>query len=140
MTGFAGRTAIVTGGASGIGRALGAALAAGGARVVLADLDGAAATRVAAQLAATGGAVTGAALDVTDAAQVSELVERTRSAHGRLDLMFTADRQGVRRPRIAARPGRALHDATRGASAGRRVKARAPYDDPRAGTRFARSR
>ncbi len=88
MTAFAGRTAIVTGGASGIGRALSAELAARGARVVLADLDGAAAEAAAAEIAARGGEAAAAPLDVTDAAQVEDLVQRVRRAHGRLDLMF----------------------------------------------------
>ncbi|MBK7974634.1 MAG: SDR family oxidoreductase [Deltaproteobacteria bacterium] len=88
MTPFEGRTAIVTGGASGIGRALGAELARHGARVVLADLDGAAAERAAAELAARGGAASAAALDVTDAGQVEDLVRRVQGDHGRLDLMF----------------------------------------------------
>ena len=48
---FAGRTALVTGGASGIGRALGAELAAHGARVVLADIDGDAVSAAAHELA-----------------------------------------------------------------------------------------
>ena len=52
--------AIVTGGASGIGRALGAALVRRGDRVVLADVDGAAAAEVAEQLDAAGpGGATG---------------------------------------------------------------------------------
>ena len=49
-----GAAAIVTGGASGIGRALGAALVRRGDEVVLADVDGAAAIEVAGQLTALG--------------------------------------------------------------------------------------
>jgi NAD(P)-dependent dehydrogenase (short-subunit alcohol dehydrogenase family) len=81
---FRGRTAVVTGGASGIGRALGHALAARGARVVVADRDGAGAERVAAELGAAG---TAATVDVTDDAAVGALVDRVVAAHGALDLM-----------------------------------------------------
>jgi len=81
------RVAIVTGGASGIGRALGAALVARGDRVVLADV--AAAAEVADQLNAAGpGAATAAAVDVRDAAAVAHLVTETAEVHGQLDLMF----------------------------------------------------
>ncbi|MCP2331033.1 SDR family oxidoreductase [Actinoalloteichus caeruleus] len=61
---FHGRLAVVTGGGSGIGRALASGLAEEGARVVVADLDDAAATRVAAAL--PGGRGVPLALDVTD--------------------------------------------------------------------------
>jgi NAD(P)-dependent dehydrogenase (short-subunit alcohol dehydrogenase family) len=64
---YAGKTAIVTGGASGIGRALGAALAGQGARVVLADIDGDAAAQAAEELGpstAPGGSVVGRRLDL----------------------------------------------------------------------------
>lgn len=84
---YAGRTAIVTGGGSGIGAALGTALVAAGATVVLADLDGAAAEKVAANLVGPGSA-RGIALDVTGAASVQALVDEVVAEHGRLDLMF----------------------------------------------------
>ncbi len=89
-SGFTGRTAIVTGGASGIGRALGAALCAQGAHVVLADIDEGTATEAAAAIAATetrGGSVRGARLDVRDRDSVRALVDEVVGAHGRLDLM-----------------------------------------------------
>ncbi|MDQ6649340.1 MAG: SDR family oxidoreductase, partial [Actinomycetota bacterium] len=73
------RTAIVTGGASGIGLALSAALAGQGYRVVVADLDVDAAGRAAAGL---GPDATGAGLDVRDEGAVHELVRRTEAAHG----------------------------------------------------------
>ncbi|MGY1706798.1 SDR family NAD(P)-dependent oxidoreductase [Geodermatophilus sp. SYSU D00697] len=78
----------MTGGASGIGRALGAALVRRGDDVVLADVDGAAAAEVAGQLTAAGpGTATGAEVDVREAAAVAALVDGTVDRHGRLDLM-----------------------------------------------------
>lgn len=87
---YAGRSAIVTGGASGIGRALGAALVDRGAHVVLADLDGNGAKVAAEELAASaprGGSVVGVALDVSDRAAVETLVDEVAVRHGALDLM-----------------------------------------------------
>ncbi|WP_395695979.1 SDR family NAD(P)-dependent oxidoreductase [Nocardioides sp.] len=75
---FSGRSAIVTGGGSGIGAALTRALVAAGARVVCADLDEAAAQRVAEPIGARA-----VALDVTDAAAVRSLVDEVDP-----DLMF----------------------------------------------------
>lgn len=80
---FQGRTAIVTGGGSGIGAALTKALANEGALVVCADIDGEAAEKVAADVGAAG-----AQLDVTDAAAVQALVDEVVARHGRLDLLF----------------------------------------------------
>jgi NAD(P)-dependent dehydrogenase (short-subunit alcohol dehydrogenase family) len=82
---FQGRTAIVTGGGSGIGRALVHALAARGAVVTCADLDGAAAAETA---AAAPGRVVATTVDVTDAGQVAAVVQRVAAEHDRLDLMF----------------------------------------------------
>ena len=55
MSGFAGKVAIVTGGGSGLGEAIGKALAAKGAKVVLSDIRREAAERVAAEIARAGG-------------------------------------------------------------------------------------
>src|SRR3954471_15994728 len=76
------RTAIVTGGGSGIGEALSRALAGRGDTVVVADIDGAAAERVAGEIRGHA-----AKVDVRDAASVQALVDDTVAAHGRLDLM-----------------------------------------------------
>ena len=80
---FRGRTALVTGGASGIGRALGAALADAGARVVLADLDGDGAVAA----AAAGGDARGRTVDVTDLDAVRAAVADAAGDDG-LDYLF----------------------------------------------------
>ena len=94
VTRFDGQVAVVTGAASGIGRALSTALARRGATVVLADIDEAGAKAAADELAAdpragaAGAASSAAALDVTDAGAFGELVDRTVTDHGRIDLLF----------------------------------------------------
>jgi NAD(P)-dependent dehydrogenase (short-subunit alcohol dehydrogenase family) len=86
------RVAIVTGGGSGIGEALCRALAARGDTVVVADIDGASAQRVADEI---GAAASAAKVDVRDAAGVQALVHDTVAAHGRLDLMVNNAGIGV---------------------------------------------
>jgi NAD(P)-dependent dehydrogenase (short-subunit alcohol dehydrogenase family) len=82
----AGRVAVVTGGASGIGRALARRLAAAGASgVVVADVDGPGAEAVAAEL---GERALGVACDVTDDGQVGELIARAEESFGPIDLFF----------------------------------------------------
>ena len=83
-----GAVAIVTGAASGIGRALAEALAAQGADVVLADLQAELAEEVAAAIRQRGGSATSAALDVRDADAVEALVATTFDRAGRLDMLF----------------------------------------------------
>jgi NAD(P)-dependent dehydrogenase (short-subunit alcohol dehydrogenase family) len=81
---LSGRVAVVTGGASGIGRALVRRFAADGARgVVVADLDGAGAEAVAAELGDRG---VGLGCDVTDDLQVGVLIGRAEEAFGPIDL------------------------------------------------------
>jgi NAD(P)-dependent dehydrogenase (short-subunit alcohol dehydrogenase family) len=92
---FRGTVAIVTGGASGIGRALGEALARDGAEVVLADLQADLAEEVAATFRAGGGRATAAALDVADFSATERLVGQTVGLHGRLDYLFNNAGVGV---------------------------------------------
>jgi NAD(P)-dependent dehydrogenase (short-subunit alcohol dehydrogenase family) len=85
----AGRVAIVTGGAGGIGGALTRRLVAEGASVLVADLDGAAAARVAGQAGTDGGgAAISAAADVTDEAAIAGLIDTAERAFGPVDLYF----------------------------------------------------
>jgi len=82
--------AIITGGASGIGRALGEALASRGATVVLADRDSALAEQAAAAVVARGGAAEALHLDVTVPEDVRALIALAASRHGRLDYLFNS--------------------------------------------------
>ena len=81
---FAPQVSIVTGGASGIGKAIAAELVARGSHVVIADLDLAAAQAAARKLGPRTDAVE---LDVVDAAAVRAVVDAVVAEHGRLDVM-----------------------------------------------------
>lgn len=85
---FDGAVAIMTGGASGIGRALSEALGRRGASVVLADRQVTLAQEVAAGIQERGGQASAVELDVTDFAAVDQLVRATAQDQGRLDYMF----------------------------------------------------
>ncbi|MFC4603927.1 SDR family NAD(P)-dependent oxidoreductase [Rhodococcus kronopolitis] len=85
----AGKVAIVTGGGGGIGGALVAALARGGARVVVADLDAAAARAVSDRVNSHYPGVTvGAGGDVSDTAQIERLIALAGAEFGPVDMYF----------------------------------------------------
>jgi NAD(P)-dependent dehydrogenase (short-subunit alcohol dehydrogenase family) len=90
--------AIVTGGGSGIGRALGRALAARGAFVVLADRNEPGARAVADEIASAGGRVRAAHLDVRDADAFRQLAESVKAERGRIDYLFNNAGIGVSGP------------------------------------------
>jgi 3-oxoacyl-[acyl-carrier protein] reductase len=80
-----GKTVVVTGGGHGIGRAYCARFAREGARVIVADVDGPAAERVAGELRDRGGAALGVQVDVADRASVDALAERAVERFGGID-------------------------------------------------------
>lgn len=88
MPQFRDKVAIVTGGASGIGRALCESLAGDGAIVMVADLDGKAAAEAARSLAAMGGKAEAIEVDVSDPQKVNDLMQSTLATHRRLDYIF----------------------------------------------------
>lgn len=99
-------TGIVTGGASGIGRSLARAMVPRGAHVVVADIDGDAAERVAAELDGDGrGNAAASQLDVADADAVAELVESTHARRDRLDLLFNNAGIGAAAPYATTKHG-----------------------------------
>ncbi|MFL5254569.1 MAG: SDR family NAD(P)-dependent oxidoreductase [Rhodopila sp.] len=79
---FEGRTAIVTGGASGIGAGIATRLAAEGARLSLWDMDAEALTKSGAPHTVT--------LDVTDAAAVQKAADATAAALGKIDILVAS--------------------------------------------------
>jgi NAD(P)-dependent dehydrogenase (short-subunit alcohol dehydrogenase family) len=81
------RVAVVTGGGSGIGRALVDVFAREGARVVVADIDEAGATEAARAVAARGGVALAVRTDVTELAQVQALADRAFSELGAVDVL-----------------------------------------------------
>ncbi|MEV0282073.1 SDR family NAD(P)-dependent oxidoreductase [Streptomyces sp. NPDC050610] len=82
-----GRTALITGAASGIGRATALLLAEAGASVHCADLDAKGAEQTSADIRDHGGRAQPRALDVSDRAQVAAAVAESVRADGRLDIM-----------------------------------------------------
>jgi NAD(P)-dependent dehydrogenase (short-subunit alcohol dehydrogenase family) len=82
-----GRVAVVTGAASGIGRAVAQALAEGGSTVVLGDIDGPEVERVAAGIRDRGGRAEAVPVDVADPTSVDELARRTIDRCGRVDVL-----------------------------------------------------
>ena len=83
-----GRTAVITGGGRGFGKAFGVALAARGAHVVLVDIDGPAAEAAAAEIRAGGGAASGSAGDVTDEATMREILAQAAEVNGGVDVLI----------------------------------------------------
>jgi NAD(P)-dependent dehydrogenase (short-subunit alcohol dehydrogenase family) len=84
------RVAVVTGGASGIGRSIARALAAAGAAgVVVADIDAAGAARVAAEIEAAGHRALAVPADMSREPDVQALVAAAEAAFGPVDLFFS---------------------------------------------------
>jgi meso-butanediol dehydrogenase/(S,S)-butanediol dehydrogenase/diacetyl reductase len=91
------RVVIVTGGAGGIGSAAARAIAAEGAKVLVADLDELAARRVADAIVAEGGTADAISVDVTNREQVKAMVKRAVDVFGELNVIF--NNAGMNRPR-----------------------------------------
>lgn len=76
---------VVTGGAGLLGRSFCTAVAGADGLAIIADLDTAAAERVAEEIKATGGRAEAATLDITDTASVESLIATLHMRHGRID-------------------------------------------------------
>ena len=87
MRGIDGKVAIIAGGANGLGRATALRLVEEGAAVVVADRDEEGAAAVAKSIVADGGQAESYGFDISDEAQVSDLMEFTAARYGRIDLL-----------------------------------------------------
>ncbi|MDT5209936.1 MAG: hypothetical protein QOF67_2351 [Mycobacterium sp.] len=85
---FGGRTAVITGGAIGFGRAFARALVAEGANVAIADIDVAGAERTADELVSSGGHAMAVDCDVADPDRVDSAIARTADQFGGIDIVI----------------------------------------------------
>jgi NAD(P)-dependent dehydrogenase (short-subunit alcohol dehydrogenase family) len=85
--GLRGKTIFITGAASGLGAALATLLAGDGADIVVGDINGANAARLAATLAAQGGSAHAIGFDVGDPAAAARAIEEAVDTFGRLDVL-----------------------------------------------------
>jgi meso-butanediol dehydrogenase / (S,S)-butanediol dehydrogenase / diacetyl reductase len=90
--GIAGKVALITGGASGIGAATARRLVAEGARVVLADIDLEGAQRLASELGAKASTVRG---DIAEAADAAAMVKHALDVFGALDILHNNAAMGL---------------------------------------------
>ncbi len=93
-----GQVALVTGGATGIGRAMAEALAKAGAKVWLASRDGAAIAQAATELRGFGLSAEGCPLDVTDRAQLEQLTETIVKLDGKIDILINSAGVMIKHP------------------------------------------
>jgi NAD(P)-dependent dehydrogenase (short-subunit alcohol dehydrogenase family) len=103
-----GKVALVTGGASGIGRATAVAMAREGARVAVSDLSSDGIEATVALINAAGGQSVGIRGNVTDEADVANMVARTVAAFGRIDCAF--NNAGVGSRGVGAPAGQRTHE------------------------------
>src|SRR5450756_319684 len=93
MKNFHGKVAVITGGASGLGRAMADRFAREGMSIVLADVEPNALAKAEAEMKAAGAKVIGVRTDVSKAAEVEALAQQTLAAFGAVHLL--ANNAGV---------------------------------------------
>src|SRR3984957_15366723 len=97
---FTGKTIIITGAASGIGRATALIFAREGANVVCADINEKGAREAAAEVNAKGRQGVALKVDVTSRADVNTMAERSLAAFGRVHFLFNSAGAAIRRAKF----------------------------------------
>lgn len=95
---ISGRVAVITGGGSGLGRAIGTGFAQAGATVILADVNDEGNAESVARIEAQGNSATAEHLDVTDRSAVEALAERVVERHGHVDILVNSAGSAFRSP------------------------------------------
>ncbi len=98
---LSGQVALITGGATGIGRAMAKALGKAGAKVWIASRDQAVIDRAAEELRSIGLTVRGARLDVTNRAAIQALVDGIIAQDGKIDILFNGAGVMIKHPVLA---------------------------------------
>lgn len=94
---FRGKTIVITGAASGIGRAAALIFAREGANVLCADINGEGAARAAGEVDDAGGCGESVRVDVTSRRSVEAMVDRAKDRFGRIDFQFNSAGGAIRR-------------------------------------------
>jgi 3-oxoacyl-[acyl-carrier protein] reductase len=97
---FAGKTIVITGAASGIGRATALIFAREGANVVCADVNADGARETAAQVNGKGSQALALTVDVTSRAQVGDMARRAIDAFGKVEFLFNSAGAAIRRAKF----------------------------------------
>jgi 3-oxoacyl-[acyl-carrier protein] reductase len=97
---FSGKTIVITGAASGIGRATALIFAREGANIVCADINEAGVKETAAAVNATGSQALGVKVDVTQRAQTIGMVQRAIDAFGQVHFLFNSAGAAIRRAKF----------------------------------------
>jgi NAD(P)-dependent dehydrogenase (short-subunit alcohol dehydrogenase family) len=97
---FAGKTIVITGAASGIGRATAAIFAREGANVVCADINEKGARDAAAEVNGKGSQALALKVDVTRRSDINAMAERAVAAFGRVDFLFNSAGAAIRRAKF----------------------------------------
>jgi 3-oxoacyl-[acyl-carrier protein] reductase len=97
---FHGKTIVITGAASGIGRATALIFAREGANVVCADIDEKGVTETAEQVNAIGSQALALTIDVTRRAAVEDMIQLARDGFGRIHFLFNSAGAALRRSKF----------------------------------------